>query len=521
VETVHRRGPGHDFRVLPSFGGPVVPSGLMQQVTNRPSMSDSAEISDLGIADALVFHANEASFRLVGGIGRGAGWADLVAFRMADEPIVRQAWQSGSTVRIDTTDAVRVVGPYWARHAVVIPVGREHLVVLGGGTPITAADALLVRAAARVVSETNDVPAEKLLADELEVVHALRSLTAYRPETVRDTARHVAVVAARALSCDVAAIQVQHGESSLLEAIRLKGGGLHDSDAETAGPDAAPYLRDASAFSGPLVEQEVGPDPRVWMESVVSRLTLPIGGAERLGALALGHDADRPRGFTTLCQRIGRAIAEASELLLSQALAREQLTAEHEQLRVANTTDPLTGVGNRARWDNVVASFQKGTLPGGPACAVLSVDVDHLKRINDGYGHAAGDAVIRGAANVLLECVRDGDFVTRVGGDEFLVLLPGSDVAGARRVARRISNNLRKWRVTEHGLVPAVSVGWATCPDGDVAAAVAAADRVMYRAKRRHAKAGTALAETAELRRSTERRTSRAGRRGSPESAPV
>jgi diguanylate cyclase (GGDEF)-like protein len=451
--------------------------------------------------DVLVFQADESTFRLIGGSGRGAGWADVVSVRMQDEPIARKSWQSGSLLRVASDDPVRVVGPYWSRHAAVIPMGQEHLVVLGSTRPITTADAVLVRQAAHILSTTQDVSAEKLLADELEVVHAVRALTAYRPETVRDTARHIALIAASALSCDVAAVQVQDGDRSEMAVIQLVDGdpGV-DRDPAVAGPDASTFLTRAAHLSAALVEQDVGPDPRVWIPTVVSRLTLPIGGAERIGAITLGHAIERPRGFTSLCQRVGRALAESADLLLSQAILRERLGAEYDLLRQASSIDPLTGVGNRKHWDDAVAAFLRGERAG---CGVLSVDLDGLKAVNDRYGHAVGDAVISGAANLLRASIRDSDTLARVGGDEFLVLLPGADEATTRRVVRRIARHLKDRRVSEHALTPAMSVGWATCPDGDVPAALIKADGRMYAAKRRRPTAGRPAVARRERRRTS------------------
>jgi len=446
--------------------------------------------------DVLVFRAADRTVRLIGGRGRGNGWADLVEFPMDDEPIIRKAWQSGVLLRLDAAEPVRIVGPYWAAHVVAAPVGREHLVVFGSRGPITGADALLVQAAARAVADTRTASAEKLLADELEVVHAVRALTAYRPENVRDTARHIGFIAAHALSCDVAAVLVRRGDISALEVMRVVDGMTPDADGDHAGPDAGTYLTEARELADPVVEQDVGPDPRVWAQAIASRLTLPIGSDERMGALALGHALDRPRGFTTLCQRIGRALAEASESLLEQALARERLAAEHEILRLANSTDSLTGVGNRARWIEV-ATTVGATGGGGHPIAVLSIDLDGLKTVNDRYGHSIGDSVIRSAATVLRTSIRDSDVLCRVGGDEFLVLLFDADEGCVRRVLGRIRRGMRSRRISEIAISPVMSIGWAVCEQGDVQAAVAAADRRMYLAKRRRSRSATSIAAAA------------------------
>jgi diguanylate cyclase (GGDEF)-like protein len=346
-------------------------------------------------------------------------------------------------------------------------------VVFGGGRPILAPDSQLVRWAAREVDGSHGVSADKLLADELELVHAIRALMSYRAESVRDTVRHIATVAGQALSCEVAVVRVELEGEALVEGLDLR------SSLPLPHPDAGGYLAVASAE--PRIEQAAPPDPDIFGLPVASHLTLPLAG-DVGGALALGHTIGRARGFTSLCQRIGRAIAEAAELLISQARAREQLAAERDLLTQLVRVDPLTGGANRRAWDDEVAAWRaKSTHP--PAY-VLSCDLDGLKVVNDRFGHAAGDAVIRGASNLLRSSVRNGDLVARVGGDEFVVLL-AADATIAHRVVARARRAQRAWRVTEHGLAPSMSIGLAEVANGDLEAALAAADLAMYANKRR------------------------------------
>ena len=113
-------------------------------------------------------------------------------------------------------------------------------------------------------------------------------------------------------------------------------------------------------------------------------MALPIGSEASIGVLALGHGKDRPRGFTSLCQRIGRAVADASELLISQAKAREELSAERDLLARISGIDPLTGIANRRGWDERAKGLV--AVASGPS-HVLSCDLDELKAANDRYGH--------------------------------------------------------------------------------------------------------------------------------------
>ncbi|MGH2406553.1 MAG: diguanylate cyclase [Candidatus Limnocylindrales bacterium] len=470
-----------------------------------PNGAPGAIFEDVIADDVLVFARSPRGFLLLGGTGRGAGWAEIVELSAEDEPLIDRAWRTGLPIRTVSDELVHVAGPYWARHSAVVPVGHEHLVIFGSTTPIDVSDAVIVRVAAQSVARTGGVTAEKLLGDELELVHAVRALMAYRAENVRDTARHIAMVAARALSCDVGVVQVASGGAEALEVFHLVDAG---EGSETAGPDAAAYLRSASRLGQLRVDQTVTADPRLWHADVVSRLTVPIGADHALGAFALGHSVDRPRGFTLLCQRIARALAESAELLLAQAITREALAAERDVLHRVSRTDALTGVANRTGWDQAVAALGAAST-AAPVYAVVSVDLDELKEVNDRYGHAAGDDILRAAASLLRSVVRDSDTVARIGGDEFVILLPDTGAAGTLRIVRRIQQNICRWRITEHGLTPELSIGWAVSASDGVDAAIRRADQRMYLAKRRRAQAAGGSTEPSQAaldRRSPELR---------------
>jgi diguanylate cyclase (GGDEF)-like protein len=387
---------------------------------------------------------------------------------------VGRSWRHGTSQRVAERRPAHVGGPYYARHAVAVPVGQRHVVVYGAERPIRLTDGELIRRAAADVDGVHGVSADKLLADELELVHALRDLMAYRPTTVRDTLRHIATVAGRALSCEVAVVRIEQDGGSLVEGLDLR------SMAPLAAADRSGHLGEIDLLGAPIVEQAAAPEPDVFGVEVVARMTLPLG-SNGMGALALGHAVARPRGFTLLCQRIGRALADAAELLISQARAREELATERDLLARLVRTDPLTGGPNRRAWEDEVTTRSASHGAG----YVLSCDIDRLKEVNDRFGHAAGDALIRAAFTVLRASVRDTDLVARVGGDEFVVFLPGADSSVARAVTRRIACSPLARRVTEQGIDLRLSVGSAPVVDGDLEAGRTAADRLMYACKRR------------------------------------
>lgn len=430
--------------------------------------------------DVLVFEKTEAGFSLIGGSGRGAGWAGLVDVPDAEQTLVRRAWSAGVPVRVAVRRPQQICGPYHARFAAAVPVGDRHVVVLGSNRPIEITDGDAVRLAVMTVDRTHGVPADKLLADELELVQTLRALMAYRADNVRDTLRHIARVAADALSCEVAVVRVEHDGRHIAEAVGLRPTAVRALETEHA--DRPPL----DSASEARVEQVA---PESWARlgaELASSMSLPLGTPPLHGVLALGHARTQARGFTSLCQRIGRAIAESAELLIAQAAAREQLASERDLLARVSGTDPLTGLANRRAWEEESAAIAAQRT--GAAGYVIASDLDRLKIVNDRYGHAVGDAVLRGAANLLVSSVRSSDLVARVGGDEFAVLLRGANANTASRIKQRIRRAEGQWRVTEHALTPRLSVGIAEIVDRDVPKALAAADARMYIDKRRRAR---------------------------------
>ena len=123
----------------------------------------------------------------------------------------------------------------------------------------------------------------------------------------------------------------------------------------------------------------------------------------------------------------------------------------------------------------------------GDRCAVLMLDLDHFKAVNDRYGHAVGDTVLRSFAEILRDSLRSSDLAGRVGGEEFAVLLPHTDLAGALLLAERIRHAVASYcRVPQHPeLRMTVSIGASELlpEDPSPEVALARADAALYRAK--------------------------------------
>ncbi len=166
---------------------------------------------------------------------------------------------------------------------------------------------------------------------------------------------------------------------------------------------------------------------------------------------------------------------------------REVLSLEHQRMAELASTDALTGVANRRGLDEVLQQYEQ-SMPA--ALSVLMIDVDYFKLYNDTYGHQAGDECLcLIAAMIRAKAGRGGDVVARVGGEEFVVLLPGTDAAGGRVVAEEILNGMRALAIP-HSSSPrgwvTVSVGLAAEGRFRVAPAVLLqlADEALYASKR-------------------------------------
>jgi len=161
-----------------------------------------------------------------------------------------------------------------------------------------------------------------------------------------------------------------------------------------------------------------------------------------------------------------------------------------DELRRQAFFDPLTGLSNRRRFDDLYDREWRRAIRSGERLSVLMIDVDHFKAYNDRYGHPAGDLCLTRVAAAINESIRrPPDLGVRYGGEEFLVLLPSTDLMGARFVAERIASAVRMSEIP-HESSPigklTLSVGVASClPDrnGNRDELTRAADRALYLAK--------------------------------------
>ncbi|HXI19541.1 MAG TPA: GGDEF domain-containing protein [Gemmatimonadales bacterium] len=212
-------------------------------------------------------------------------------------------------------------------------------------------------------------------------------------------------------------------------------------------------------------------------------------GVERLAILVLG-----PRLHDQVFGLAESELAVTLAFAASIALKNAQLV---EQLQSAASTDPLTGLHNRRAMEQRLAAELSRTRRHEVSTSVVMIDVDRFKEVNDTLGHAAGDRLLVEIARILKQQSRTLDAVGRMGGDEFLAILPMTSTQEAQVYLRRVQNAVRDLeRIRPEFGRPSLSMGVAEAPAHGMNpdAILGAADAALYRAKR----GGRNAVETAE-----------------------
>lgn len=204
---------------------------------------------------------------------------------------------------------------------------------------------------------------------------------------------------------------------------------------------------------------------------------------------------DELRGVLNIADPVDADGFAETDVVTLELLARHIGTClvqqeQDEVLRRQAETDPLTWLFNRRHFDRRLEAEANRAKRSQHLLALLIVDVDRFKQINDRFGHRAGDHVLKSVAAAITQAVRLYDVPTRYGGDEFAVLLPEADTEAASVVARRIIERTTAMplpaAMADAGSTISLSIGVATYPrpSADPSTLVEAADAAMYRAKR-------------------------------------
>ena len=185
----------------------------------------------------------------------------------------------------------------------------------------------------------------------------------------------------------------------------------------------------------------------------------------------------------------GQADLQTLQILAGHIGACLVQQEQGEALQRLAETDPLTWLFNRRHFDKRLEAESNRALRAEQLLALLMIDVDKFKSINDRFGHRVGDQILKGVASAIKQAVRLYDVPTRYGGDEFAIILPEADTEIASRVAKRVVEKtelvLIPGEMRDAGVQIRLSIGVATFPRplADATALLEAADAAMYRAK--------------------------------------
>jgi len=201
------------------------------------------------------------------------------------------------------------------------------------------------------------------------------------------------------------------------------------------------------------------------------------GGLERVVASLMSMTSEMQTATNALSRQLEASAKQVDSL--TDQLGRAQSEA---------LVDPLTGLNNRRGLEKVILqSF--GTEPDFNGSALLMLDIDHFKRVNDTYGHLLGDKVIRAVAQVLHENIKGRDIAARLGGEEFAVLLPATNLQGGMAVAEQVRACVARGRIHREGAQPigsiTISIGVAAGEQAEpLEGLIQRADEALYAAKR-------------------------------------
>ncbi|MFN0252233.1 MAG: diguanylate cyclase [Kofleriaceae bacterium] len=394
--------------------------------------------------------------------------------------------------------AVPIIEPAWSAHGSAERAANAHLrgiLAADRDNPFTEADRDLLAEAShqvmRVVQSEQVFRAVERAKYEYERFYQATALLgrALTPEQVMETAFDAA---AAICDYDVGAIALYEKDRAKhrVAAVRVRpsGEGLVDQHSLLN-----LEFKDNAGLASMVVKNRhylpSGGEPRELSAPIFTR-KVKLDDAKSLLVLPL-LAADEPVGTLTLVaraeKRFGKDVREMLAVIANQVAVSLQNGFLYKQMETMATTDGLTGLTNHRTFQQKFAEMLERAARHNHKVALLLCDVDHFKKVNDGYGHPVGDEVLRRVARVLQEMPRKIDIPARYGGEEFAILLDNVDVTQAKAVAERIRIEISKIVVeTDKGpLSITESIGVAAFPeDGrERATLIERADLALYHAK--------------------------------------
>jgi diguanylate cyclase (GGDEF)-like protein len=219
----------------------------------------------------------------------------------------------------------------------------------------------------------------------------------------------------------------------------------------------------------------------------VIMLTIKGSTKDKVEGLRIGADDYLPKPYNEI-ELNARIYASLRVKSLRDELIRknQQLEEVLTKLEKIAITDPLTGLFNRRYFESVIEKEFNKTVRYKTPTSCLVIDIDYFKRINDNYGHRKGDEVLKEIARLIKDCLRKVDTIARWGGEEFVILMPGTDSQKAYVAAERIKDTIEKNSFSGINEKITISIGISSIPSEYIDSAekfIDTADNALYEAK--------------------------------------
>lgn len=349
----------------------------------------------------------------------------------------------------------------------------------------------LVRTEEALVRAQQDADSRRKLVDILHEVTGDLSVSELFQILVRRAARALGVS-----HCSV--VLARPGDSQAVVVAAYENPGIQHLTVQL---DRYPELKAALESGQPVLVEDLDTHPlydgvrHVWgIEGIEvpikSVIALPFSiDRGQYGVFLVRRRRDQER-FSAADLEFAQAVVTAAVAVIQRAQMVESTMADNARLEQLAQTDPLTQLLNRRALTERINAEMERALRYDSTMALLMIDLDHFKSVNDTYGHLVGDDVLRDVAQLLHDTIRTSDIVARYGGEEFLVLLPETDDEGAESFAERIRAAVEGHAFASESLAASLrltaSVGVAVFPAARIESVedlFSRADAALYRAK--------------------------------------
>jgi len=455
------------YDVVPANGG----TACLEQLERRPP--------DLILLDILMPDADGC--QLLERIKADERWRDLPVLMLSAQPPEEASVRS---LGLGAADFIRK--PYRPKELLARVQAQ-----LRSGALMRSTRAALQRTEEQLIRAQQDADSRRKLVDILHEVTGDLSVSELFHLLVRRAARALSVS-----HCSVVLARPGDTQASVVAA--FENPGLQQLTVQL---ERYPELKAALDSGQPVLVEDLDTHPlyegvrHVWgIEGIEvpirSVIALPFSvDRGQYGVFLVRRTRDQER-FGPADLEFAQAVITAAVAVIQRAQIVESTMADNARLEQLAQTDPLTQLLNRRALTERITAEMERALRYDSTMALLMIDLDHFKRVNDTYGHLVGDDVLRDVGQLLGDTIRTSDIVARYGGEEFLVLLPETDDAGAESFAERIREAIDQ-RPFASESVPeplrlTASVGVAVYPAARIESVedlFARADAALYRAK--------------------------------------